>query len=112
MRNSDSGREGVTQFLVSGARFSKDRATPTFAAGPQEETLYMRKEIIADRGVEPKIGSYNTHGTKTTPPSAAKLGVGASTLEQIKLATEARREHSRQLSDPSRRGCPKQAPFG
>jgi hypothetical protein len=58
----------------------------------------MSKELPIDH-VKPLIDGYQSGGTKTMPPSAAKFGVGATTLEQIKQATDARREHSRQLSE-------------
>jgi hypothetical protein len=47
---------------------------------------------------------YNSHGTKTNPPAASQFNKGASDLEQIRRATEARREHSNKLSDPGRAG--------
>lgn len=52
--------------------------------------------------IEPKISDYNSHGTKTPPPDAAKFNRGAQTIEQINQATDARREHSRQLGNGSR----------
>ena len=48
--------------------------------------------------IEPKISDYNSHGVHTVPPAAAKFGIGATTVEQIQQATDARREHSAQLS--------------
>jgi hypothetical protein len=57
------------------------------------------------------IDGYNSHGTKTTPPDAAKFGRGATNLEQIRQATDARRQHSNQLSDPGRQGWQKQSPL-
>jgi hypothetical protein len=48
--------------------------------------------------IEPKISDYNSHPTKTTPPAAAKFGVGPQNIQQVREAADARREHSRQLS--------------
>jgi hypothetical protein len=58
-----------------------------------------------------RTDGYNSQAAPVTPPAAAKFGVGARSLEQIKEATERRREHSHKLSDPSRKGWPKQSPF-
>jgi hypothetical protein len=70
----------------------------------------MSKEIPADRGVEPKIDGYNSHGVKTRLPAAAQFGFGATSLPEINDAIDQRREHSRQLFDPGRAGWPEQSP--
>jgi transposase-like protein len=49
------------------------------------------------------VDGYNSQTVKTNPPGAAKFGVGARTIEQIKQATDARREHSRQLGEAGAR---------
>lgn len=54
--------------------------------------------------IEPKVSEYNSHGVKTEPPAAAKFNQGATTIPQIEQAANARREHSQQLSIPSREG--------
>jgi hypothetical protein len=59
----------------------------------------------------PIIGSYNSHGTKTVPPSASQFNKGATNLAEIKNATEQRRAHSAALSDPGRKGWPKHSPL-
>jgi hypothetical protein len=51
-----------------------------------------------------KVDGYNSQAAPVTPPAAAKFGVGARSIEQIKEATERRREHSHMLSDPGRKG--------
>jgi hypothetical protein len=56
------------------------------------------------------IDGYNSHGTKTVPPEAAKFGRGATNIEQFRQATELRRLHNAKLSDPARRGWQKQSP--
>jgi hypothetical protein len=68
------------------------------------------KDIPVDRGVDPKISDYNSHGVKTRPPAAAKFGVGASSLPEINDALDQRRAHNEALSDPSRKGFEKQSP--
>jgi hypothetical protein len=57
------------------------------------------------------IGGYCDRGTKTPAPDAAKFNRGAQSIEQIKHATEARREHSNKLSDPGRAGWKPQSPL-
>jgi hypothetical protein len=56
-------------------------------------------------------GRYNSHGTKTMPPDAAKFNRGAQLIEQIRHATGQRRAHSEALSDPGRKGWQKQSPL-
>jgi hypothetical protein len=62
---------------------------------------------------QPKIGVdiWNSQVAPVTvrPPVAAIFGKGATSLSQIKQATDALREHSRRLSDPARKGWPKQS---
>ena len=59
----------------------------------------MSKEIPSNQGVKPLIDGYQSGGVKTNPPAAAKFNVGATNVEQVREATEARRQHSRQLSE-------------
>lgn len=56
------------------------------------------------------VDGYDSAGTKTRPPQAAIFDRGATSLPQIADATDQRREHSRQLSDPGRKGWEKQSP--
>jgi hypothetical protein len=71
--------------------------------GSPDKTPSALPPIITD--------GYNSHGTKTTPPDAAKFKRGAQSIEQIRHATEQRRAHSAALSDPGRAGWPKQSPL-
>jgi hypothetical protein len=57
-----------------------------------------------------EVDSYNSQGTKTRPPAAAKFGVGATSLPEIQDATDQRRAHSAALSKDDRAGWPKQSP--
>jgi hypothetical protein len=57
------------------------------------------------------VDGYNSYTPKTVPPSAAKFNKGATSIEEIRRATEARREHSRALSDPGRKGWEKRSPL-
>jgi hypothetical protein len=56
-------------------------------------------------------GTYQSHGTKTPPPDAAKFNRGAQSIEQVRQATEQRRAHNNALSNPGRAGYKKQSPF-
>jgi hypothetical protein len=56
------------------------------------------------------VGTYESAGTKTRPPAAARYGVGATHLAQIRDATDQRRAHNSALSDPGRAGYEKQSP--
>jgi hypothetical protein len=57
------------------------------------------------------IGTYESHGTKTTPPNAAVLNVGIRGQDRVEHACERRREHNAALSDPGRAGDKKQSPL-
>jgi hypothetical protein len=57
-----------------------------------------------------EVDGYQSMGTKTRPPAAAKAIVGATSLPEIQDATDQRRAHSAALSnDHGRKGWPKQS---
>jgi hypothetical protein len=60
---------------------------------------------------KPIVGGYCDHGVKTPAPAAARFNHGATNIAEIKHATDQRRAHSAALSDPGRKGWPKQSPF-
>jgi hypothetical protein len=76
---------------------------PDVTPGYPDKTPSAPRPIITD--------GYNSHGTKTMPPDAAKFNRGAQLIEQIRHATGQRRAHSEALSDPGRKGWQKQSPL-
>jgi hypothetical protein len=57
------------------------------------------------------IGTYQSHGVKTMVPDAAVFNKGIRGQDRAEMACEVRRLHNSKLSDPSRKGWPKQSPL-
>jgi hypothetical protein len=58
-----------------------------------------------------KVDGFNSQAAPVRPPAAAMFNRGAANLAEIKDATDQRRAHSAALSDPGRKGWPKQSPL-
>jgi hypothetical protein len=56
-----------------------------------------------------EVDGYESMGTKTRPPAAAKFGVGSTSLPEIQDATDRRRAHSDALSKDDHTGWPAQS---
>jgi hypothetical protein len=61
--------------------------------------------------IKPLIDGYNSQAAPVTPPAAAIFNKGAATVREMQEAADRRREHSRALSDPGRKGWEKQSPL-
>jgi hypothetical protein len=60
-----------------------------------------RDTAAAERGAVPDhpVDGYNLQAAPVTPPTAAKFNQDARDLTELQQAADARREHSRHLSD-------------